>query len=64
MQYWPRDLAQRLKKRVGYEHVLCNMSDEKVEEYLEAKMAKIQIQDFLSGISASRLAQEDDLDNE
>lgn len=50
MQYWPRDLAKRLEKRLGHKHALCTMSDDRIEDYLQAKLAKIQIQDFLSGV--------------
>jgi len=51
MQYWPRDLAQRLEKRMGYKHPLCSMPDAKIGGYLRAKMPRVSIENFLAGLS-------------
>jgi hypothetical protein len=53
MQYWPRDLAQRLERRLGYRHELGSMSDERISEYLKARLTSIPIEEFLIGISNS-----------
>ena len=49
MQYWPRDLAQRLEKRVGHRHPLAQMPDSKIGTYLHARLATIPIENFLAG---------------
>lgn len=51
MQYWPRDLAQRLEARLGYKHELCDMSDGKIGDYLKAKLSTVPIEEFLVGMS-------------
>lgn len=51
MQYWPRDLAQRLSRRIGYNHKLCNMSDDEIESYFRSEIAQIPIKDYLAGVS-------------
>jgi hypothetical protein len=51
MQYWPRDLAQRLGQKFNFKHELQKMSDERIGRYLEDKLANIPIQDFLIGVS-------------
>ena len=53
MQYWPRDLAQRLEKRIGYKHPLGSMPDAKIEGYLKTRMSRIIIENFLAGLSPS-----------
>lgn len=52
MQHWPRELAQRLEARLGYKHPLARLSDAKVREYLKSNVAQIQIENFLTGVSA------------
>jgi len=52
MQYWPRDLAQRLGRRFNIYHELQNMPDAEIRNYLKQKLASIPIQDFLIGIPA------------
>lgn len=46
MQYWVRDLAQRLGKRFGFTHALQTMPDAKIESYLKAKLDTIAVQEF------------------
>ncbi|MBI3738598.1 MAG: CfrBI family restriction endonuclease [Chloroflexi bacterium] len=53
MQYWPRDLAQRLDKRLAYKHELRSMPDEAIGEYLKTRLADIRIEEFLTGVSSS-----------
>ncbi len=50
MQYWPRDLAQRLGNRLGFKHKLQTMPDSKIADYLERELASLRIQDFLVGV--------------
>jgi hypothetical protein len=49
MQYWPRDLAIRLANRLGIKHELAGMPDDKIADYLAAKLRSVQVQDFVAG---------------
>lgn len=60
MRYWPRDLADRLGKRLGFEHELQTMPDDEIGGYLKAKLEAIPIQDFLIGVTPEDLASEDE----
>lgn len=53
MQYWPRDLAQRIKKRLNYKHELCSTPDDQIGDYLKKRLASIPIEDFLVGVVVS-----------
>lgn len=61
MQYWPRELAQRLGERLGVEHELQKISDDEINDYLASKLAAIQIQDFLTGVSTDDLTSDTQL---
>ena len=50
MQYWPRDLAQRLGTRFGIKHKLQDMSDSEMDSYLSKKLKSIAIQEFLNSV--------------
>lgn len=63
MQYWPKDLAQRLGRRTGFEHELQTMPDDKLGEYLEDMLSAIPIQDFLSAVSIEEVQEDVDLDD-
>lgn len=58
MQYWVRELAQRLGVRMGIKHELQTISEDAIEEYLRHKLTQIRVQDFLSGITAEELQRE------
>lgn len=58
MQYWVRELAQKLGERLGIKHELQLMEDEKISEYLRIRLATIPVQDFLSGLSVEELEEE------
>lgn len=58
MQFWVKDLAKKLGKRVGLVHELQTMDDSKISSYLEKKLASIHVEEFLSGVSVKEL--EDD----
>lgn len=58
MQYWPRELAQKLGQRFSFQHELQSMPDDRVRSYLETALATIPIQDFLSSISLEELQEE------
>lgn len=47
MQYWPRDLAKRLKEQMGYRHKLADLADSEVSNYLEEHLRKIAVDSFL-----------------
>lgn len=58
MQFWPRELAQKLELRLGFRHPLSRMPDARIKSYLQTKLASIQVQDFLSGVSTEQLQAE------
>src|SRR5581483_6390521 len=51
MQYWPRDLAQRLGSQLAFSHPIQTMNDAAVEEYMATKMQSLPIEDFMIGTS-------------
>jgi hypothetical protein len=55
MQFWPRELALRLNARFGITHELQKMPDEKIGDYLRGKLSKLEVQDFLTGLSTEDL---------
>ena len=66
MQFWVKDLAVRLGKRLSIKHELQKMGDEEVSDYLKEKLTHICVQDFLSGVSVEELEDEEqnNTDNE
>ena len=60
--FWPRQLAQKLKERLGFEHPIIEMSDSEVRTFLEEKMKTMPVEDFLSAIFLEELASEQDTD--
>lgn len=56
MQYWPRQLAKLLRKRLGFRHVLADMPDGQVHTYLKDQLDQIAIQEFLTGVTVAQLA--------
>src|SRR5205085_11148810 len=61
MKYWPKELAQKLGNRVGIKHELQTMPDGEISDYLARKLAGIPVQDFLVGVSAEELEQEEEM---
>lgn len=57
MQYWVRDLAARLGDRFGVKYELQRLSDDEMDQYLQARLATIPVQDFLSGVSTEELTE-------
>jgi len=39
MQYWPKELCQRLNKRCGFEHEILKVPDEKLQIYIQDKLS-------------------------
>ncbi|NJN97181.1 MAG: CfrBI family restriction endonuclease [Anaerolineales bacterium] len=60
MQYWPRQLAQKLGDRFSFKHELQTMPDDKIQPFLKAKLSTIAIQDFISSVSLEQLQKEGD----
>lgn len=58
MKYWPRELAQRLGARLGIKHPLQRMPDDEISDYLEKELSAISVQEFLVGVTAADLEQE------
>lgn len=64
MQYWVRDLAARLGDRFGVKYELQRISDDEMDKYLQARLATIPVQDFLSGVSTEELTEEAEAESE
>lgn len=47
MNYWPRELAKKLREVVGYKHKIAKMSDEEISKYLKTEVGKIDISKFI-----------------
>lgn len=58
MQYWPRELAQKLGKRFGFKHELQQMPDAHIRNFLKSELSTIPIQDFLTNLSVDQLQEE------
>ena len=58
MQFWLKDLALRLGKHYGYTHPVQRMADREIAEYIAQQLAAIPIQDFLIGVRAEYLQNE------
>jgi hypothetical protein len=61
MQYWPRELAQKLGERLGFRHELQEMPDDRIKDYLAGRLKGIAVQDFLSGVSQEELLEDAEL---
>ncbi|MDQ3688257.1 MAG: CfrBI family restriction endonuclease [Acidobacteriota bacterium] len=55
MQFWVRELAQKLGERLGVKHELQKMDDDAIGIYLERKLSFTPVEDFLSGVSVEEL---------
>ncbi len=47
MAYWPQEIAQILRDRIGYEHPLISMSRSDIGKYLEEKIMTVPLDEFL-----------------
>lgn len=45
--YWPKQVADVLKRSLGFEHSILEMDDRKVENFLREKMQSVPLQDFI-----------------
>jgi hypothetical protein len=59
MQYWPRLLAKRMAERLGTHHELGDLTDARVRPFLESRLARINVLDFLSGVHLEEIQTED-----
>ena len=55
MQFWAKELAQKLGSRLGVRHELQVMDDDAIGGYLAKKLLTMPVQDFLSGVSVEEL---------
>lgn len=55
MQYWPRQLAQKLKTRFSFVHDMQTMQDSKLNAFLKESLSQINVQEFLSNISLAEI---------
>ncbi|MET0622488.1 MAG: CfrBI family restriction endonuclease [Pyrinomonadaceae bacterium] len=60
LRYWVRDLAQRLGERMGVRHELQTMPDDEIEAHLRDRLDQIRVQDFLSGVTAEELQEDEE----
>jgi hypothetical protein len=60
LRCWVRDLAQRLGERMGVRHELQTMPDDEIEAYLRDRLDQIRVQDFLSGVTAEELQEDEE----
>jgi hypothetical protein len=58
MQYWPRELAQKLGARLGFQYELQSMPEHQIHGYLQTKLSDIPTQEFLTGVSITQLQEE------
>jgi hypothetical protein len=58
MQYWPRELAQKLGSRLGLRHELQTIGEDQMRSYLQTRLSNISMQDFLTGVSITQLQEE------
>jgi hypothetical protein len=61
MQYWPRELAQKLGGRLGFRHELQEMPDDQIKDYLTDRLKGVAVQYFLSGVSQEDLLEDTEL---
>ncbi len=47
MAYWPQEVAEVLKQRMGFEHPLVGMERSKTRDYLSQEMQKVPLEEFL-----------------
>lgn len=47
MAYWPKELAIKLGKTLGFKHPLQTMPDHEIENYLKISLSKIDIEKFI-----------------
>jgi hypothetical protein len=48
MQFWPQELARRMKTRLGHEAEILDIPEDELSDYLSEKIAPIPILDFLN----------------
>lgn len=48
MQFWPIELAQKLKSRLGYESEILSIPEDQLSDYIGRKLQPIPILDFLN----------------
>jgi hypothetical protein len=54
MQFWPIELAQKLKSRLGYESEILSIPEDQLSDYLVRKLQPIPILDFLNTANTMR----------
>jgi hypothetical protein len=57
MQYWPKELCNRLTERFGFENEIQKIDDKDLKEYLRNKLGEIKIQDFLNDVTVEDLSE-------
>lgn len=47
MAFWPKVLAEKLGRVLGFKHALQNMASKNIEAYIKTEMAKIKVEEFV-----------------
>jgi len=47
MGYWPRQVAQVLYQKIGFEHELLTMDEAHIAPYLKSRLQEVPLQDFI-----------------
>ena len=55
MRYWPRSLAEALSKVTNQDYDIASITDEKMRQFLEKKLAQIPLLDFLDSVRVDDL---------
>ncbi len=63
MQYWPRELGNKLHERFGFTHEMLDLTDHELHTYIQERLDRIAVQEFLSGIIVAEATEETELDN-
>jgi len=47
MSYWPKELAVKLKERIGYKHKILKMNDEEISKFLKSEVDRVDVSKFI-----------------
>lgn len=60
MQFWPRTFAAALSKVTGTKYEVMDVADKDIRSYLESKLAKISLLDFLDSVKLADVSEAND----
>jgi hypothetical protein len=50
MAYWPKLVAVELNKKLGFKHELIDMPENRIQQYLKAKMVEVPLESFITKV--------------